>query len=178
MILVLLTGSLLALAGEISDYHFKYARDKSGDSSKSRSRAEVASTNHGITEICIERSGCFGTCPIYTFIAKSNGTFRYSGDKHVERKGEFTGTVPVWQFHRLAQLIRDTGYMEFEDSYDAGGYDNSTTYTMVVMNGKHKTVRNYAEGGPTKLWAIEQLIDNLMAHAQWEIPPKNPSVKK
>ena len=172
MIAVLLTGSSLALGGEISDYHFKHARDKLGDHRKSRSHDEVASTNHGITEIGIERSGCFGTCPIYTFIIKSDGTFRYKGIEYVERKGEFVGTIPVWYFHRLAQFIRDSGYMELEDTYTRMVTDNPTTYTMVVMNGKRKTISNYANAGPTKLWAIEQLIDDLMAKAKWDSSQK------
>ncbi len=176
-ILVLLAGSLLALAGEISDYHSKHARDKLGDSRKSRSHDQVASTNHGITEIGIERSACFGKCPIYTFIVKSDGTFRYKGVEYVERKGEFTGTVPVWYFHRLAQFISDSGYMELENAYTRTVTDNPTTYTMVVMNGKRKTVNNYANAGPTKLWAIEELIDDFMARAQWGSSQKTPDTK-
>ncbi len=178
IITVLLTVNFPALGGEISDYHFKHARDKLGDYRKSRSHDEVASTNHGITEIGIERSPCYGTCPIYTFIIKSDGTFRYRGDKYVAREGEFAGTIPVWYFHQLAQFIRDSGYMELEDGYTRMVTDNPTTYTMVVMNGKRKTVSNYANAGPTKLWAIEQLIDDLMSKAKWDGPQKSPDKKK
>ena len=173
------TVTWLALGGEISDLHFKSARNRFlGDYQKSRSHDEVASTNHGITEIGIERGGCYGTCPIYTFIIKSDGTFRYKGMKYVEREGEFGGTIPVWYFHDLAQFIRDSGYTELEDSYSRTVTDNPTTYTMVVMNGKPKTVSNYANSGPTKLWAIEQLIDNLMAKAKWDDSRKPPDKKK
>ena len=174
---VILIASLLAFGGEISDYHFKHAGDKLGDHRKSRSHDEVASTNHGITEIGIERTGCFGTCPSYTFIVKSDGTFRYKGFDHVERKGEFSGTISAWYFHPLAQFIRDSSYMELEDGYTGLDTDNPTTYTMVVMNGKRKTVSNYAHAGPTKLWAIEQLIDDLMAKAKWDGPQKTPAKK-
>jgi len=177
IIAVLVAVSLFALGGEISDYHFKHTRDKLGDYSKSRSHDEVASTNHGITEIGIERSACYGTCPIYTFIIKSDGTFRYKGIKYVEREGESTGTVPVWYFHQLAQFIRDSGYTELQDGYRRAVTDNPTTYTMVVMNGKRKIISNYANAGPTKLWAIEQLIDDLMSKAKWDGPQKAPDKK-
>lgn len=148
-----------------------------GDYRKSRSHDEVESTNHGITQIGIERSACFGTCPIYTFTAKSDGTFHYKGVEHVERKGEFSGTIPFWHFHRLAQFIRDSDYMEFENGYTRMVTDNPTTITTVVMNGKRKTVSNYASAGPTKLWAIEQLIDDLMAKAKWDGSLKTPDKK-
>lgn len=167
-----LTLTLLALGGEISDFHFKNTRNKLGNSQKSRSHGEVASTNHGITEIGIERTACLGTCPIYTFIVKSDGTFRYKGTRYVEREGEFAGMIPVWCFHPLAQFIKDSGYMELEDGYTRMITDNPTTFTTIVMNDKRKTVSNYANAGPTKLWAIEQLIDDLMAKANWKLSQK------
>lgn len=168
LIAVLLIAVLPARAGEISDYHSKHARDKFSDYRQSRNYSEVISTNHGITEIGIERTACFGTCPVYTFIIKSDGTFRYKGNRYVERLGDFTGKVPVWYFHQLAQFIRDSGYMELNDGYTCGVTDNPTTYTMVVMNGTRKTVSNYAQAGPTKLWAVEELIDDLMSKAKWD----------
>lgn len=163
---------LLAFGGEISDWHFKHAGTKFGDPQKSRTNNEVGSTNHGISEIGIERTRCYGACPAYTFIVKSDGTFRYKGIEYVERKGEFIGTVPVGDFHALANFIKDSGYMELEEAYTRGVTDNPTTFTMVVMNGKRKTIRNYANAGPTKLWAIEQLIDKLMNKAKWSVPEK------
>lgn len=199
MIAVLFTGSFLSLAGEISDYHLKHTPDNLSVA-EVRGPYEVASTNHGITEIGIERSGCYGDCPIYTFIAKNDGTVRYKGEKYVERTvprtvtgilkhsryngvqyvertGEFTGTIPVWYFHRLAEFIKDLAYTELQDDYTRLVSDNSTTYTMVVMNGKRKTVSNYANAGPTKLWAIEQLIDDLMAETKWDGSQKAPDKK-
>jgi len=173
----IVTVTLLALGGEISDFHFKNARNKLGEDQKSRSHDEIASTNHGITEIGIERTGCFGACPSYTFIVKRDGTFRYKGFDYVERKGEFTGTISTWHFHRLAQFIRDSSFMELEDGYTRMITDSPTTYTMVVMNGKRKTVSNYANAGPTKLWAIEQLIDELMGKAKWDGTQKTPEKK-
>jgi len=174
LIAVLGTASLLASGGEISDIHRQHTSRSLDAWKKSRSHDEVASTNHGITEIGIERTPCYGTCPSYTFIVRRDGTFHYKGDRHVERQGEFTGTIPVWHFQRLAQFIKDSGYTELEDYYSRAVTDNPTIFTMVVMNGKRKTVSNYANAGPTKLWAIEQLIDDLMTKAKWDGPQKPP----
>src|SRR4051812_16934780 len=177
MIALLGTANLLAFAGEISDIHRQQTSRELDAWKKSRSNEDLASTNHGIIEIGIERTRCYGICPSYTLIIKNDGTFRYNGD-NVDRKGEFTGTIPVWDFHRLAQFIKDACYMELEDYYSRGITDNPTTYTMVVMNGKRKTVSNYANAGPTKLWAIEQLIDDLMKKANWNPSQKPPDKRK
>jgi len=169
---ITLTG-MFAFGGEIADHHFANGRHSKGVADlpgKSRSFSEVISTNHGITEIGIERTGCYGTCPAYTFIVKNDGTFRYKGEKYVERIGDFTGTISIWEFHELAQFIRDSAFMELQDNYSDMVTDSSTVFTMVVANGKRKTVSNYAGTGPTKLWAMEQCIDKLMEKAKWNDP--------
>ena len=103
----------VAKAGEIQElYH------ASGNVVEQESERRFGdATTHGITEIGIERTVCFGACPAYTFIAKSDGTFRYSGEDFVERKGTSTGTVSIHDFSLLAQFIRDSGYMELADRY-------------------------------------------------------------
>jgi hypothetical protein len=54
--------------------------------------------------------------------------------------------------------------------------DNSTVYSTVVIGGKRKVISNYANAGPTKLWAVEQLIHKLVLEATWDedkaAPPK------
>ncbi|MEY2407712.1 MAG: hypothetical protein QOF48_382 [Verrucomicrobiota bacterium] len=178
MIATFCAWSLFAFGGEISDIHREQTSRRPDAWKNSRSHAEVASTNHGITEIGIERSPCYGHCPVYTFIIKSDGTFRYKGVRGFDREGESAGTIPVGYFNRLAQFITDSGYMELEDYYSRTVTDNPTAYTMVVMSGKRKTVSNYANAGPTKLWAVEQLIDDLMAKAKWDSPQKAPEKKQ
>ena len=58
--------------------------------------------------------------------------------------------------------------MDLENTYDRFVTDNPTAYTTVVMNANRKVIKNYAHAGPTKLWAIEQLIDKLMLEARWD----------
>lgn len=174
MMALLLIGSQIASCGEIADYYAKLPPKL-----KPSGPDDAWSTNHGITEIGIEHTPCFGPCPIYTAIFKSDGTFRYTGVSGVgvTRVGDFTGTVPVSYFHELAQFVRDSGYMNLKDGYRRDITDFPTTYTTVVMNGKRKTVMNHANAGPTKLWAIERLTDDLLGVARWNASPKTKNNK-
>ena len=185
LLTILLVSCVNSFGGELSDYWFKNERDnpkkiqtKIAEMQKSRSYDAITSTNHGIIEIGIERTGCFGSCPAYTFFVKSNGEFHYHGGNYAKRSGDFTGTVPEWAFNNLAQFIRDADYMELETNYRTSITDNPTTYTMVVVNGKKKVISNYANAGPTKLWAIENLIDDLMSKAEWKAVGKPVDEKK
>jgi len=67
--------------------------------------------------------------------------------------------------------------VDLKDTYMRGITDSSTTYTMIVMNGKQKIISDYARSGPTKLWAIEELIDHLLVGAKW-IDSKKPTDDK
>ncbi|HEY1269836.1 MAG TPA: DUF6438 domain-containing protein [Candidatus Binatia bacterium] len=120
-----------------------------------------------ITEIGIERDGCRGTCPIFTFIVKSDGTFRYTGERYVQHIGTYTGKVSMWDFNLLAEFIKDAGYMQLEDHYALAATDLPAAFTTVVMNGKRKIIYNYGDAAPRRLWAIQELIDSLLVHADW-----------
>ncbi len=168
-----------SFAGEISEIYFKNQSTNSVEDRRNNRAvtSDIVSTNYGITEIGIERSGCFGSCPAYTFIVKSDGSFHYKGENYAERKGDFTGTISVWEFNNLAQFIKESGFVDLKDTYMRGITDSSTTYTMIVMNGKQKIISDYARSGPTKLWAIEELIDHLLVGAKW-IDSKKPTDDK
>jgi len=164
---LLISACFCARGGEIADAYSKLTHP----SVKLTNLAPgpLYMTNHGITEIGLERGGCYGTCPIYTLVLKSDGTFTYKGVQFVEKLGVFSGTIPVYRFNQLAQFLKDSGYMNLQDGYGEIGDDRETVYTTVVMNGKRKIVMNHGSGGPSTLWAVEQLIDLALANeAIWK----------
>ncbi len=184
-IILLLTYCLNSLGGEIEEYFFKDAKTNPSSSKEklvilqaSRSSEQINSTNHGITEIGIERTGCFGSCPAYVFVVKSDGSFHYKGGKYASRSGEYVGAISFSAFRRLAWFIRDSDYAGLQRAYEANATDLPSTYVMVVVDGKKKVVRNYGNAGPSKLWAIQELIDDLMIDAEWIPTDQQDSSKK
>jgi hypothetical protein len=160
-------ASFSAHCGEIAEAYSKIAHPSV--SLTNLSPGPLMMTNHGITEIGMERGWCYGSCPIYTLVLRNDGTFSYTGVKFVQRVGSFTGTVPVYSFNQLAQYIKDSGYMELQDGYGEIGDDLDTVYTTVVMKGKRKVVMNHGSTGPSKLWGVQQLIDLILANeATWK----------
>jgi hypothetical protein len=118
------------------------------------------STNHGVSEFGLERSG-------FTFIARSDGTCRYTG-RVLPIPQKRRGIVSMVEFHRIAQFIKEMNYFQMQDNYDSNGDDFPTAFSTVVMDGERKTIRNYGDAAPSRLWALEQLIDGMVAHARWE----------
>ncbi len=161
----------LLSAGEIKDQHRKLVGEQASDPEKARTFEEIDSHAHGITEIGLERTPCYGKCPVYTAVLKADGTFRFHGVDNVRHIGRFTGKIEEHEFNNLAQFIVGCDYFEMEDTYEALVTDHPDVYSTVVRKGQRKVIRNYANAGPPTLWAIEQLIDKLILTAEWNEHP-------
>jgi hypothetical protein len=156
-------------AGDIEDLYRQQAKEGVPDPNPF---VKVKKT--GLTEIGLEHAGCYGPCPRYTVFIRRDGSVLYRGGEYAKRKGEYTGRVSEKSFARLAQFILESGFLELQNSYSIGTTDLATVYTTVVVNGKRKVVSDYADAGPTKLWAVEQLIDKLLLEVTWDDKAQKP----
>ena len=131
-------------------------------------RSTLSAIPHGIEEIAIERTPCYGSCPTYTFTVKQDGSFIYVGEQHVEHVGTFTGKLDSFAVKNVFLAIDDLGYMNLNYKYSADFLDSATVYSKVIKFGEIKVIENYAGTGPGKLLAVELLIDSLVAQINWD----------
>lgn len=122
----------------------------------------------GITELALEKTGCYGLCPEYYLVLRSDGHAFYEGYRDIEPLGPHCAEIDIPYFAILAWLVRDIGYFELEDHYTQMVTDSPSTFTSVVKNGQRKTIRNYAFGAPATLWALETLIDQKRNELNWQ----------
>jgi hypothetical protein len=47
------------------------------------------------TAVTLERTPCFGTCPVYQVAISRSGMVRFVGKQHVTRQGAATAEIPV-----------------------------------------------------------------------------------
>jgi Domain of unknown function (DUF6438) len=116
-----------------------------------------------VTEITLERTECKGTCPVYKVSFRPDGTVTYVGQKHVPRVGTFTGRISPQTFQRLSELLASIQYSQLDDRYSSPITDHPHAITSVSWSDKRKTIDNYAEAGPTSLWAFELVLDGVTA---------------
>lgn len=126
---------------------------------------------HGIIQVGLERSPCFGECPVYAAAIHHDGPVEYEGHMHVKRLGRHTGRASQYSFQRLAQFIAGTRFWQMESYYDfrhAVVSDCAASCVLVATATRMKIVSNYADSGPPELWAIAGLIDLLLQGVEWE----------
>jgi len=127
-----------------------------------------------ITTITLERTTCFGTCPVYQLTIHRSGKVEYEGKAHVWEEGRRTSRISGKNFEKLAKKIDEINFFDLKDRYDGKNPDGSgvtvtdlpTTKTSVTRGNRTKTVENYFRG-PKELKELEDLIDELTKSAEW-----------
>ena len=118
--------------------------------------------------IAIERSSCYGPCPVYRFTMYSNGQYVWQGRAHVSVVGTVRGRMDVRAFATAMRLLIDSGYLDFKDSYRSGeeceviATDNPTVSIVVVDPVHPKTISHYRGcRGFARQDVLTELEDNL-----------------
>jgi len=119
----------------------------------------------GKTVITIERSSCFGGCPVYSAEIHSDGTVVYVGKSYVLQKGEKYGEISPEKLQELIKEFRRINYFSLKDRYETDESGNTvsdlpTTTTSICLDGRKKTVVNYAYA-PRELHDLEHKIEEL-----------------
>jgi uncharacterized protein DUF6438 len=115
--------------------------------------------------ITIERSSCFGDCPVYSAEIHADGTVVYVGKSNVKEIGERRTKISQEKIRELVKEFQQINYFSLKDEYqtDESGMtvsDLPTTATSICLDGKLKQVVNYF-GAPKELRALQEKIDSL-----------------
>jgi uncharacterized protein DUF6438 len=126
--------------------------------------------------ITLERTACFGACPVYTISVSPSGEVTYEGKAHVRRMGAGTARVPRERVDSLLSELEQAGYFSFADRYlpsepacGRAATDAPTVTTSVTLAGRTKQIAHYygCSSVPGALTILEQKIDETLNSGQW-----------
>ena len=110
--------------------------------------------------IQLQRTACFGKCPIYKIEIFSDGSGIYTGTRFVEHIGITKFKISESDVNNILEYANKIGFEKLEDEYSEPITDLPTTYITI----KNKKIKDYA-GAPKKLKALEELIDQIYLQA-------------
>lgn len=130
--------------------------------------------------VTLERTPCFGACPVYKLTIFSNGTVIYEGKQNVRRPGKATGRISQERLQELIADFMNIDYFNLHDEYVPGtegcpkaATDQPSAITSLTRtrDGKSKTIRHYhgCRGSDTLelLTQLEDKIDTAVNINRW-----------
>ena len=110
--------------------------------------------------ISLQRTACFGTCPIYKIEIFSDGSGIYTGTRFVENIGITKFSLSETQMNLILTKAKAIGFTNMKAEYSEPISDLPTTFIQI----KDKKIKNYT-GAPKTLKNLENLIDQLHQEA-------------
>jgi hypothetical protein len=110
--------------------------------------------------ISLQRTACFGTCPIYKIEIFSDGSGIYTGTRFVENIGITEFSLSKTQLNLILTQAEAIGFTNMKGEYSEPISDLPTTFIQI----KDKKIRDYT-GAPKTLKNLENLIDQMYQKA-------------
>jgi Domain of unknown function (DUF6438) len=128
--------------------------------------------------ITLERTICFGACPVYKLTIFSDGLVHYQGTKFVKKIGSASGRISRTKLNQLLQRFEEINYRTLPEDFTPGtpqcpqmATDMPSAITSLTRDGKTKTVRHYhgCRGLSTleRLTELEDKIDQAVNTKKW-----------
>lgn len=116
----------------------------------------------------IQKTPCFGRCPVYVMTIYQDGRVDYFGKKFVEKEGRYVAKVSNEKLEALKNKAKELGFFEMDNVYDKPGItDLPSVVTTVKDDDGFKTVVNRFDS-PEKLRAFEKYFEESFKELEWE----------
>jgi hypothetical protein len=128
------------------------------------------------TVMTLERSSCFGPCPVYKLAIYAGGKVVFEGKENVKKTGKIEGRITRAQVRELLSAFEQLGYFNLKERYSEKDCpemwtDFPSAKTSLTSNGRSKTVNHYhgCRGLEIleKLTKLEARIDEAVNVDQW-----------
>ena len=128
-------------------------------------------------KVLMQRSACYGRCPVYAVTISSDGKVTFRGEKFVAYMGEHTGFARTNDLLRLDQAIAAVQFFSLrpesgspEDGCTTWTTDNSTVVINVTAGGREHQVSYYygceVDVGPS-IDMLSKTIDEVARAQRW-----------
>ena len=107
--------------------------------------------------ISLEKTACFGRCPVFKIIIYNNGECLYNGIKFVKKSGEFNLKINKQEINKILSQAKEIGFDNLKNEYSERITDLPTTYIMI----NNKKIKDYY-GAPSELKDLEKLIEKII----------------
>ncbi len=122
--------------------------------------------------ITLERTACYGICPVYTVSIDGNGTVRYQGGSYIDIPGVQTAKIDANRITALLRQFDKINFFALQPSYSGDCTDGPTEIISLSVDGHTKQVSNYfchdrTSGPQVDLLSLGLEIDSVAGTLRW-----------
>lgn len=115
----------------------------------------------------IQRTACYGQCPMYKATFLDNGEVIYIGKRFVENIGTYKTLMTGEEVLDIKKKITEYDYFGLDSLYPTPISDFPSCITEASLNGNTKKVID-RRNPPDNLKAFEKFLDGLLEGREWE----------
>lgn len=146
--LLLLSSLLLSLAAQECG-----SKKQTSSSSPTQEKGEQRDLY-----IRIQRTGCYGRCPIDKVELLPEGIVRYEGERFVPRLGVYTRQLSQAELARAEQLLQKGNFAQYEEVYDNPGISDLPSLILTYrLAGQERSITCRTGCPPALPESIERL---------------------
>jgi hypothetical protein len=116
--------------------------------------------------VYLERTPCYGQCPMYKFKIYNSGYALYEGKRFVEKLGTYETHFSAAVLEKIKTKVKDINYFGFRDQYPKTASDFPSVKTAIIIDGKRKEIMD-GTGAPSALKEFEKYLDSIKDSAEW-----------
>ena len=109
----------------------------------------------------MEKTPCYGFCPVYTLKIDQAGNGIFNGVENTDRVGLYTFRLKKEEIADLEAAFLDAGFFELKNRYYQHVTDLPTIYLRFRFEGREKRIMDYY-GAPQVLKDLEKRIETLV----------------
>lgn len=117
--------------------------------------------------ITLEKTACFGACPVYTLNIYNSGIIELTGKENLPYKGKYCSRLKRAEWTRIRQAYLSGQFFSFKDQYTSRVKDLPSTFVTFRSEGKSKTIEDY-DGAPEELKKLEEMVVRLIETQRWK----------
>ena len=124
--------------------------------------------------ISLQRTACFGQCPVYKVEIFKDGIVKYKGTAYIKKRGQHEATASMAFIKNIQQKATAIDYMALSDKYPKGDNmitDIPSTISYVRIDNEGKMVINNYDA-PKELIEFERWLEKEIDSLEWkEVKP-------
>jgi len=115
----------------------------------------------------LQRTQCFGQCPVYKVRVYADGQIAWSGKQHVKVVDESTGQITSEAARALIDQFRAAGFWNLCQSYTRMVTDLPTAIAVLHVGNAEKSVSDRAQSAPDWLRELDRTVDAVADTHAW-----------